>query len=132
MAGIPGDDGRAGAALRNENGIATMSEGDFAVWTEANFEAEVLARPGLAVVDFWSDGCAPCRQLSRVLGEVARDAPAGVRFGTVKVEENPALVDRFSVRAAPTLLFVKDGAVVETRTGVDRRQVLKKIVETHA
>jgi thioredoxin 1 len=42
------------------------------------------------------------------------------------------LVERFGVRAVPTVLFIKDGTVVETRTGVDRRQVLKKIIEAHA
>ena len=45
---------------------------------------------------------------------------------------NPGLAQRFGVRSVPTLVFLKDGGVVDTRTGVDRKQVLKKIVETHA
>ena len=105
---------------------------DFPVWDEQNFDAEVLRQPGLAVVDFWSEGCIPCKQLTRVLAQVAAEIPQGVRIGTVKVNDNPALAERFDVRASPTLLFVKDGAVLETRTGVDRRQVLKKLIETHA
>lgn len=96
-----------------------------------NFEAEVLAREGLVLVDFWSQNCAPCRQLGRVLSELAADLPAGVHIGTVDAGANPALAERFGVRGTPTLLFFKNGAVVETRTGVDRRQVLKKLVETH-
>jgi thioredoxin 1 len=52
-------------------------------------------------------------------------------IGTVKVDDNPDLSERYEVRSAPTLLFFKGGAVVETRTGVDRRQVLKKLVEQH-
>jgi thioredoxin 1 len=109
-----------------------MAESDFAVWDERNFDAEVLRQPGLAIVDFWSEGCVPCKQLTRVLTQIAAEIPQSVRIGTVKVNDNPQLAERFDVRAAPTLLFFKDGALVETRTGVDRRQVLKKLVEMHA
>ena len=109
-----------------------MTETDFAVWDEGNFDAEVLSRPGLVMVDFWSEGCVPCKQLSRVLTQLADEIPPGVRIGTVKVNDNQKLAERFGVRAAPTLMFFKDGAVVDTRTGVDRRQVLKKLVEMHA
>ena len=89
-------------------------------------------QPGLAVVDFWSENCVPCKQLTRVLSQLVTEIPPSVRIGTVKVNDNPNLAERFGVRAAPTLLFFKDGALVETRTGVDRRQVLKKLVEMHA
>jgi thioredoxin len=109
-----------------------MAERDFAVWTEQNFDAEVLGQSGLAVVDFWSENCVPCKQLTRVLDQLAAEIPKSVRIGTVKVNDNPELAARFGVQAAPTLLFFKDGALVDTRTGVDRRQVLKKLVEMHA
>jgi thioredoxin len=109
-----------------------MSEAGFPVFDQANFDAEVLARPGLTVVDVWSPSCVPCRQLSRLLGALATELPAGVRIGTVNADENAALLARYHVRGVPTLLFFKNGAVVETRTGVDRRQVLKKAIETHA
>lgn len=99
---------------------------------EKNFDAEVLAQDSLVLVDFWSEGCVPCKQLHRVLGQLAGEISPNVRIGMVDMGCNPSLVERFGVRAAPTLLFFKAGAVVETRTGVDRRQVLKKLVETHA
>lgn len=109
-----------------------MAESDFAVWNEQNFDAEVLGQSGLAVVDFWSENCVPCKQLTRVLSQLAAEIPQSVRIGTVKVNDNPGLTARFGVQAAPTLLFFKDGVLVDTRTGVDRRQVLKKLVEMHA
>jgi thioredoxin len=109
-----------------------MAESDFAVWNERNFDAEVLGRSGLAVVDFWSVNCVPCKQLTRVLGQIADEIPPSVRIGTVKVNDNPELTARYGVQGTPTLLFFKDGALVASRTGVDRRQVLKKLVETHA
>ena len=108
-----------------------MADGEFAVWNEQNFDAEVRRQPGLAVVEFWTENCVPCRQLTRVLSQLSAEIPAAVRIGTVKVNDNPDLAARFGVQASPTLLFFKDGALVDTRTGVDRRQVLKKLVETH-
>lgn len=109
-----------------------MADGTYAEFTEANFDEAVLGRQGLTVVDFWSTTCAPCRQLSKVLDQLKPELPGGVVIGKVNADENTGLMERFGVRAMPTLLFIKNGSVVETRTGVDRRQVLKKIIETHA
>ena len=109
-----------------------MAAATFAVFDESNFEAEVLRRKGLVVVDFWSNGCVPCKQLSKVLQQVTEELPGKAPIGTVDVRENPQLVKRWNVSSVPTLLFFKDGELVETRTGVDRRQVIKKLIETHA
>ena len=109
-----------------------MTGSEFATFNASNFDEAVLKRPGLTVVDFWSTTCAPCKQLTKVLSQLQAELPEGVVIGQVNADENGSLLERFSVRAMPTLLFIKDGQVVETRTGVDRRQVLKKIIEDHA
>ena len=109
-----------------------MNQADLPAVDEANFAAEVAAKSSLVVLDFWAAGCAPCKQLGRLLAELAPSLPPSVHIATVNVEDNPGLVHRFNVNAVPTLVFLKNGVVVETRTGIDRRQVIKKIVETHA
>lgn len=109
-----------------------MSQDNFAVFDDENFDAQVLARADLTVVDFWSTTCVPCKQLKKVLGQVAEDMPENVVIGTVNGDENLDLLARYGVRGFPTLLFIKGGEVVETRTGVDRKQVLKKVIEEHA
>jgi thioredoxin 1 len=108
-----------------------MSEA-FAQFTDDSFEAEVIRRRGLTLVEFMSDACVPCRQLGRVLAQLQGEIGNGVLIGTVHAPDNPALVARYGVSTVPTLVLIKDGTVVETRTGVDRRQVLKKLVESHA
>ncbi len=108
-----------------------MSKAGFTTLGETTFDAEVGPGSGLTVLDFWAEGCVPCRQLSRVLVELAPSLPDNVRIATVNVQDNPALVARFNIATVPTLLFLKDGTEVDRRTGVDRRQVIKKIVETH-
>jgi len=112
--------------------VASMADASFSVWNAQNFDSEVLRHPGLAVVDFWSENCAPCKQLTRVLSQLSTEIPPSVRIGTVKVTDNLELAARFGIQATPTLLFFKGGALVDSRTGVDRRQVLQKLVETHA
>jgi thioredoxin 1 len=109
-----------------------MASSTFPDFDEANFEREVLQRPGLTVVDFWAEWCVPCKQMTRLLGELVDELPEGVLVGKVDADSNRALVERYGVRAIPSLLFFKGGEVVETRTGVDRRQVLKKAIEAHA
>jgi thioredoxin 1 len=109
-----------------------MAGTDLAVFNEANFDAEVLRRGGLTLVDFWSESCAPCKQMSRLLGELAGEVPQEVLIGKVNSDQNPGLLARYGVRGVPALLFFKDGVLVETRSGVDRKQVLKKAVEAHA
>ena len=99
---------------------------------EENFGAEVLSADGLVLVDFWGEACVSCRQLRKVLNQLAEDIPTNVRIGAVNATAYPDLAERYGVRGVPTLLFFKQGKVVDMRTGVDRRQVLKKLVETHA
>ncbi len=120
-----------GSVTETDRNMAIAQEG-LAEFNEQNFDSDVLQHTGLTVVDFWSQSCVPCRQLVKVLKQLALEVSDGVQIGTVKAEDNIGLLDRYGVRSTPTLVFIKDGDVVETRTGVDRRQVLKKIVETHA
>ena len=109
-----------------------MALEDFAVFNDSNFDEQVLNRDGLTIVDFWSTTCVLCKQLKKVLAQVAVELPENVVIGTVNGDENLDLLAHYGVRGFPTLLFIKSGKVVETRTGVDRKQVLKKVIETHA
>jgi thioredoxin 1 len=110
----------------------TMDEAELAKFDEGNFDEAVLSAEGLVIVDFWGEGCIPCKQLGKVLSQLATEIPPDVRIGTVNTNENPNLALRYGIRGVPALLFFKRGAVVDMRTGVDRRQVLKKLIEAHA
>ncbi len=108
-----------------------MTTTDLNTFNDQTFDEEVLRAQGLVVVEFWNQGCVPCRQLSRILTQLATEVPPDIRIGTVNVSENPVLAERYGVRGVPSLFFFKNGAVVEKRTGVDRRQVIKKLAEAH-
>jgi thioredoxin 1 len=109
-----------------------MHDDAFVAVDTAGFATQVLERPGLSVVDFWSAACVPCRQMTRLLREIAAELPPQVVIAQVDADRNPELAERYGVRGLPTLLLFKNGALVETRTGVDRKQMLRKAIAAHA
>jgi thioredoxin 1 len=98
---------------------------------QENFQDQALGFEGVTVVDFWSSTCVPCKQMARILEEMVVDLPNQVRISKVNVDENAALVETYQIRALPTLLFFKNGELLETKTGVDRKQVIRKAIESY-
>jgi len=96
--------------------------------TEQNFDETLIATQGLVMVDFWAAWCGPCRAIAPVLEELAEASEGRVTLMKVNVDESPGLAARYEVRSIPTILFVKEGAVVERVVGVVPRAVLQDIV----
>ena len=79
-------------------------------------EAEDASVP--VVIDFWSEHCGPCKMLSPVLDEVAAEIGDTAKVTKVDVMAERELAMKFGIRAVPTLIFMKDGEVKETKTGI--------------
>lgn len=109
-----------------------MSSEHFATFTEDSFRTDVLERDGLTVVDLWAEWCLPCKQMTKVLRQVAAEIPDSVTIGSLDADQAPGILDRYGVSGLPTLLFFKGGEIVDTMTGVDRKQVIKKRIERHS
>jgi thioredoxin len=85
--------------------------------TDETFAAEVEAHDGLTVVDFWAEWCGPCRMLAPVVERLAAQHPERVRVVKVNADDNQRTSVRFGVRGLPTLLFFKDGQLVDRILG---------------
>ena len=85
--------------------------------TDATFATEIEGHAGVAVVDLWATWCGPCRMIAPMLEELAGEFAGKVKVAKLDVDANPAISQRFNVRSIPTLLFFKDGKLVDQVVG---------------
>ena len=85
--------------------------------TTAEFDAAVEAAP-LAMVDFWTSWCGPCKMLSPLVEALAEQYDGKVLVGKVNVDEEPDLAARFGVMSIPTVVFLKNGREFDRKVGV--------------
>src|SRR5438128_11131712 len=100
--------------------------------TEQDFDKTLTAAQGLVMVDFWAEWCGPCRAIAPVLEEVAEASEGRVALMKVNVDENPALADRYGIQSIPTVLFFKQGTVVDRVIGAAPKAVLLEILDARA
>ena len=96
--------------------------------TDATFEQEVLKSTVPVLIDFWAEWCAPCRQLAPTIKELADEYGDKVRVVKIDVDANPKTASQMQVRAMPTLLIVKNGAVVGQLVGRQPKDKLKQMI----
>ncbi len=85
--------------------------------TDQTFEAEVLKSDKPAVIDFWAEWCAPCRQISPIIKDLAERYGDRVNIVKMDIEAHPNTPAQYDVRAIPTILAFKNGQVVEQLQG---------------
>ena len=102
------------------------------VVTDADFATQVEGSTGLTVVDFWATWCGPCRMIAPILDQLAVEFEGKVKVTKLDVDNNQQTTVKFNVRSIPTLLFFKDGKLVDQVVGAVPKTALAAKFEQHA
>ena len=96
--------------------------GKYIELTNENFDATV--NEGVSLVDFWAPWCGPCRMIAPVIEELAGDFEGKANICKVNTDEHQDLATKFGVRSIPTILFMKNGEIVDQMVGASSKQAL--------
>ncbi len=97
--------------------------------TDKNFEENVLKSDKPVLVDFWAEWCGPCRMVGPVVEELATEYDGKAVVGKVDVDNNPEVATKFGIRNIPTILFFKDGEVVDKQVGAAPKTTLASKID---
>ncbi len=106
------------------------NESKYITLTEENFQSEVLESTKPVVVDFWAEWCGPCQALAPVIEEVAVDFEGRAKVGKLDVDDNNSIAMKYNIRSIPTLLFFKDGQIVDQVIGITTQKVIAERLDS--
>lgn len=99
------------------------------VFTDSNFDAEVLQSRIPVVVDFWAEWCTPCRIVTPIIEELATEYSGKVKVGKLNVDENQEYSGKYNVMSIPTILLFKNGQPVKSVIGAQSKENFKKAID---
>lgn len=96
--------------------------------TDNMFHKEVIQHKGAVMVDCWAPWCGPCRSIGPMLEDIARDYAGQIKIVKINMDENQATAAQYSISSIPTMLFFKDGKLIDTVTGaIPKSEIINRI-----
>jgi len=107
--------------MANESGLLQVND--------KNFTAEVLQSDIPVLVDFWATWCGPCRAISPIVEDLAKEFSGRIKITKLNVDENPSTPSQYGVRGIPALILFKEGKVLDQIVGSVPKTRLKALIE---
>jgi thioredoxin 1 len=98
-------------------------------FTDSNFKKEVLESDQPAMVDFWASWCGPCKMIAPFIDELAKEYAGKMKIGKIDVDSNPKIATEYGVMSIPTIIFFKNGKVLNQIVGAASKLDLKRNIE---
>ncbi len=97
--------------------------------SESNWEEEVIKSNIPMIVDFWATWCAPCRMISPIIEEISNEYEGKIKVGKLNVDENSSIAGKYHIMGIPTILFFKNGNIMDQTVGAVSRKILEEKVK---
>ena len=101
------------------------------VFTDASFQNDVLKSQGLVMVDFFATWCGPCKMMAPGVDRLAVAYEGKMKIGKLDVDENPDTSMKYEIQSIPTIIFFKNGEMVDKLVGFQSEEALKKKIDAY-
>jgi len=109
--------------------IYEMAEGIMEI-SDSSFDSEVIQSEKPVLVDFWAPWCGPCKAIGPIIEELAGEFSDKIKFAKCNVDDNPVSPGKFGIKAIPTLIFFKQGKIVDQITGMVAKSKLQQTINS--
>jgi thioredoxin 1 len=99
--------------------------------TDDTFGEEVLKSDSPVLVDYWAEWCGPCKMITPVLDEIAREYVGKLKIVKLNIDENPGVPPKYGIRGIPTLMLFKNGEVQATKVGALSKSQMTAFIDSN-